>query len=87
MAYIALAHQAVMDAWDPLRKVGWSRIKHTNLQNCRCGHPGKINLIQKHPGCKKGAAKNLKKGRDEKELKSKWAAKAGVVLVLMRIKF
>ena len=44
-------------------------------------------LIQKHPGCKKGAAKNLKKGWDEKDLKSKWAAKAGVVLVLMRIKF
>ena len=44
-------------------------------------------LIQKHPGCKKGAAKNLKKGQDEKELKSKWAAKADVVLVLMRIKF
>ena len=31
--------------------------------------------------------KNLKKGQDEKDLKSKWAAKAGVVLVLMRIKF
>ena len=30
-----------------------------------------MNLIQKHPECKKGAAKNLKKGRDEKELKSK----------------
>ena len=40
-----------------------------------------------HPECKKGAAKNLKKGRDEKELKSKWAAKAGVVFVLMRINF
>ena len=24
-------------------------------------------LIQKHPECKKGAAKNLKKGRDEKK--------------------
>ena len=45
------------------------------------------NLIQKHPGCKKKAAKNFKKGQDEKELKSKWAAKAGVALVLMRIKF
>jgi len=44
-------------------------------------------LIQKHPGCKKRAAKNLKKGWDEKDLKSKWAAKAGIVLVLMRIKF
>ena len=40
-----------------------------------------------HPECKKGAAKNLKKGRDEKELKSKWAAKASVVFVLMRINF
>ena len=44
-------------------------------------------IIQNTLSVKKGAAKNLKKGRDEKELKSKWAAKAGVVLVLMRIKF
>ena len=36
---------------------------------------------------KKGAAKNLKKDRNEKELKSKWVAKAGVALLLMRIKF
>ena len=42
------------------------------------------NLIQKHP---EEAAKNLKKGQDEKELKSKWVAKVGVALVLMRIKF
>ena len=35
-------------------------------------------------GYKKGVAKNL---QDEKELKLKWTAKAGVVLVLMRIKF
>ena len=35
-------------------------------------------LIQKYHGCKKGVAKNLKKGQDEKELKSKWVAKAGV---------
>ena len=46
-----------------------------------------INLIQKHPECKKRSSQELKKGQDEKELKSKWAAKAGVVLVLMRIKF
>ena len=45
-----------------------------------------MNLIQKHPECKKGAAKNLKRP-GLKELNSKWAAKAGVVLVLMRIKF
>ena len=45
------------------------------------------NLIQKHPECKKRSGQELKKGQDEKELKSKWAAKAGVVLVLMRIKF
>ena len=45
------------------------------------------NLIQKHPECKKRSSQELKKGQDEKELKSKWAAKAGVVLVLMRIKF
>ena len=43
-----------------------------------------MNLIQKHPEYKKVAAKNF---WDEKELKSKWAAKASVVLVLMRIKF
>ena len=43
-----------------------------------------IYLIQKHPECN---GQELKKGRDEKELKSKWAAKAGVVFVLMRIKF
>ena len=46
-----------------------------------------IYLIQKHPECKKRSGQELKKGQDEKELKSKWAAKAGVVLVLMRIKF
>ena len=45
------------------------------------------NLIQKHPECKKRSGQELKKGQDEKELKSKWAAKAGIVLVLMRIKF
>ena len=45
------------------------------------------NLIQKHPECKKRSGQELKKGQGEKELKSKWAAKAGVVLVLMRIKF
>ena len=47
----------------------------------------KVYLIQKHPKCKKRSGQELKKGQDEKELKSKWAAKAGVVLVLMRIKF
>ena len=48
-----------------------------------------MNLIQKHPECKKRSGQELKKGQDEKELKSKWAAKlkASVVLVLMRIKF
>ena len=50
---------------------------------CRCFQVI-LYLIQKYPECKKGATKNF---RDEKELKSKWAAKAGVVLVLMRIKF
>ena len=46
-----------------------------------------IYLIQKHPECKKRSGQELEKGQNEKELKSKWAAKAGVVLVLMRIKF
>ena len=41
----------------------------------------------KHPECKKRRGQELEKGQDEKELKSKWATKAGVVLVLMRIKF
>ena len=45
------------------------------------------NLIQKHPECKKRSGQELEKGQDEKELKSKWTAKAGVVLVLMRINF
>ena len=46
-----------------------------------------FNLIQKHSECKKRSGQVLEKGQDEKELKSKWVAKAGVVLVLMRIKF
>ena len=45
-----------------------------------------MKCYQKHPECTKVAAKNLKKGRDEKEMKSKWAVKAGVVLVLMHKK-
>ena len=45
------------------------------------------NQIQKHPECKKRSGQELKKAQDEKELKSKWVAKASVVLVLMRIKF
>ena len=44
-------------------------------------------LIQKHSECKKRSGQELEKGQDEKDLKPKWAAKAGVVLVLMRIKF
>ena len=32
-------------------------------------------------------SQELKKGRDEKEVKSKWVAKASVVLVLMGNKF
>ena len=40
-------------------------------------------IIQNHTRCKKVAVKNLKKSQ---ELKLKWAAKAGVVLVLMSIK-
>ena len=38
-----------------------------------------INIKSKNTlGVKKGAIKNLKKGWDKKELKSKWAAKASV---------
>ena len=46
-----------------------------------------IRRYEIYPECKKRSSQGLKKGRDEKELKSKWAAKAGVVFVLMRIKF
>ena len=47
--------------------------------------PLKSHLIQKkHSECKKRSGQEL---QDEKDLKSKWAAKAGVALVLMRIKF
>ena len=53
----------------------------------RLGMPCKLYLIQKHSECKKRSGQKLKKGQDEKDLKSKWAAKAGVMLVLMRIKF
>ena len=42
-----------------------------------------LYLNQKHPGCKKGT----KNGLGKKEVKSKWAAKACVVLLLMEIKF
>ena len=48
---------------------------------------GSINLNQKHPGCKKRSGQELKKGLDKKDMKSKWAAKACVVLLLMEIKF
>ena len=44
-------------------------------------------LNQKHPGCKKRSGQELKKGLDKKDVKSKWAAKACVVLLLMEIKF
>ena len=47
----------------------------------------KQHLNQKHPGCKKRSGKELKKGLDKKDVKSKWAAKACVVLLLMEIKF
>ena len=42
---------------------------------------------QKHPWCKKSCGQELKKGLDKKEVKSKWAAKACVVLLLIKIKF
>ena len=43
-------------------------------------------IFQKHPECIKKSGQELKKGQDEKDLKSKWVAKAGVVLVLMKIR-
>ena len=42
-------------------------------------------LNQKHPGCKKEQPRT-KKGLDKKEMKSKWAAKACVVLLLIKVK-
>ena len=47
----------------------------------------KVIKFQNTLKCKKRSGQELEKGWVEKELKSKWAAKAGVVLVLMRIKF
>ena len=44
----------------------------------------KSYLNQKHPGCKKRNGQELKK---EKDVKSKWVAKACVVLLVMEIKF
>ena len=41
----------------------------------------------KHPGCKNSSDQELKKGLDKTEMKSKWVAKACVVLLLMEIKF
>ena len=46
-----------------------------------------LNLNQKHPGCKKKERPRTKKGLDKKEVISKWAAKACVVLLLIKIKF
>ena len=51
-----------------------------NVIICAC-------LNQKHPGCKKRSGQELKKGLDKKDMKSKWVAKACVVLLLMEIKF
>ena len=59
-------------SWEAITDI-WSRVS-------------KINLNQKHPGCKKGVAKN-QKACVKKEVKLKWAAKACVVLLLMEIKF
>ena len=44
-------------------------------------------LILQHPWCKKSCSQELEKGLDQKEVKSKWAAKACVVLLLIKIKF
>ena len=42
-----------------------------------CTYLGTNKLFQpKHPWCKNVAAKNLKKGHAEKDVKSKWAVKA-----------
>ena len=45
------------------------------------GKLAKFYLIQKHPGCQKSNGQELKRP----ELKSKWAIKAGVMIMLMRI--
>ena len=58
--------------------------QYTSLHTVTPPYPQYATYV---PSVKKEAAKNLKEGRDEKELKLKWAAKAGVVLVLMRIRF
>ena len=55
---------------------------------CTCD-VSEVKLLpnQKHPWCKKSCGQELKKGLDKKEVKSKWAAKACVVLLLIKIKF
>ena len=50
-------------------------------------YQGIIRSQPKHPGCKKRSGQELKKGLDKKEVKSKWAAKACVMLLLIKIKF
>ena len=46
-----------------------------------------IILTKNTLGVKKSCGQELKKGQDKKEVKSKWAAKACVVLLLIKIKF
>ena len=48
---------------------------------------GTLYPNQNHPWCKKSCGQELKKGLDKKEMKSKWVAKACVVLLLIKIKF
>ena len=55
---------------------GVIRIKINHFTNTLTTWISKFNLNQNTPGVKKVAAKNLKKGCAEKDVKSKWAAKA-----------
>ena len=60
----------------------------TEARNCSQENAySRLDPNQKHPWCKKSCSQELKKGLDKKEVKSKWAAKACVVLLLIKIKF
>ena len=66
----------------------WTHVVPCSILHVNCqSFPWNLYLNQKHPGCKKRSGQELKKGWDKKEMKSKWAAKACVVLLLTKIKF
>ena len=76
--YISCQKSGALHLAEPglMRLADKIRAKLAPIPTSNCNH----NLIQKkHPECKKRSSQKFEKGRDEKELKSKWVAKAGVV--------